>query len=389
MYKEIKKTSSWEDVARAEYGTSEQANNLRRLNNNKEDGGIIVYDNNKINNANLTFNLQPSIFNNINLIINNNHITEYLQVDLTNSIQDIRSAIVYTHRIDNVKIFDYCEISQNNRLFLRGYVKNITPILNANDKHYVIQIKSIAGILLDTTVPLPLEFTNSNLKEIIENVCNTYNIKAVFTGNDNIINYKINNEIETSASARLNESLWGFIARLCNSRGLLAQDTGTNEIKIGTTGSGKSKLSTIYGQNTIISWLPIYNYDNLARYYEIYSQFNSNAKELVTLEQIKLPITKRIMNSEINEGILKNYANWIVGREIGKAVKVQIEFLNDNTEDIDVGNYINIQNEFIGFKEPTDLIVEKITISYPYKTTMILTLPCTYNGITSDRLPLL
>jgi prophage tail gpP-like protein len=386
VYKEINKSSSsWQDIARKEYGTPDKADNLKRLNNGKEDNNIIVYDSQNTNNN------PTNITNKPELIINNKPITEYIQIDLINSIQDIRSAIVYTHRIDDIKVFDHCAISQNNRLFLQGYIKNITPILNANDKHYIIQIKSIVGILLDTAVPLPLEFTNSNLKDIIESVCSVYNIKTIFTNNtNNILNYKINNEIETSASAKLNESLWSFITRLCNARGLLIQDTGTNEIIIGTTDNNKSKLSAIYGQSSIANWMPIYNYDNLARYYEIYSQFNTNAKELVTLEQIKLPITKRIVNNEINEGILKNYANWIAGREIGKAVKAQIEFLNDSdTKDIDIGNYINIQNKLIGFEEPTDLIVEKIIASYPNKTTMILTLPCAYNGTMPTTLPML
>jgi hypothetical protein len=418
MYKEINKTFSWENISRAEYGTSDQANNLKRLNNNKENGDVIVYDkknvnnnsnkqnNNAIkrntNNNSININNSTNTTNKPELIINNKPITEYIQIDLINSIQDIRSAIVYVHRIDNIKVFDYCVINQNNKTFLQGYIKNIIPILNANDKHYVIQIKSIVGILLDTAVPLPLEFTNSNLREIIESICNIYDIKPIFTGND-IINYKINNEIETSASAKINESLWSFITRLCNSRGLLVQDTGTNEIIIGTLGDNnnsnnndnnkqnKSKLSIVYGQSSITNWLPIYNYDNLARYYEVYSQFNTNSKELITLEQIKLPITKRIINNEINEGIIKNYGNWIIGREIGKAVKVQIEFINDNNiKDIDIGNYLSVQNEFIGFKKPTDLIIEKIITSYPYnKTTMILTLPCSYNGTIPTTLPML
>jgi hypothetical protein len=413
MYKEINKTSSWENISRAEYGTSNQANNLKKLNNNKEDGNIIVYNKQNVNNNSNKQNVnnnsnkqnandnsikqKTNTTNNLELIINNKPITEYIQIDLINSIQDIRSAIAYVHRIDDIKVFDYCLINQNNKTFLQGYIKNITPILNANDKHYAIQIKSVAGILLDTVVPLPLEFTNSNLREIIESVCDVYDIKAIFTSGSGVINYKINNEIETSVSAKLNESLWSFITRLCNARGLLVQDTGTNEIIVGTIGDNnnkqnKSKLSIIYGQSSIANWFPIYNYDNLARYYEVYSQFNTNSKELITLEQIKLPITKRIINNEINEGILKNYANWIVCREIGKAVKIQIEFINDNnnTKDVDIGNYINLQNELIGFKEPTDLIIEKIITSYPYnKTTMILTLPCSYNGTMPTTLPML
>jgi prophage tail gpP-like protein len=394
MYKETPKTSSWEDISRKEYGTPLQADNLKRLNNNKEYGNVIVYDDKRnLNNANLTFNPQHSTFNNIELFVNNNPITEYIQIDLLHSIQDIRSAVAYTHRIDDINIFDYCAIIQNNKPFLQGYVKNITPILNANDNHYVIQIKSVVGILLDTAVSLELEFVNSNLREIIENVCNVYNIKVTFTDN-NTINYKINNEIETSASAKLNENIWSFITRLCNSRGLLVRDTGTNEIRIGIIDNTKPKLSIICSQTSVANWLPIYNYDSLARYYEVYSQFNTNSKELVTLEQIKLPITKRIASNEINEGILKNYANWIVGREIGKAVKLQIEFLNNttnnsNANNMNVGDLISVRNNLIGFSEPTDLIVEKIITNYPHRTTMILTLPCAYSGKMPNKLPLL
>ena len=267
----------------------------------------------------------------------------------------------------------------------------------------MVQIKSYAGILIDSVVPFELEYINSNLKEIVNQICSCYNINVEFSSNSNdksIIEYKINNEINNSATARINETCWSFITRLCNSRGLLVRDLGNGTISIGTIGNNatntnsttnnnkttQSKYSFILGNSTITNWLPLYNYDNLARYYEIYSQFNTNSKELIVFEAIKLPITKRIINNEINEGILSNYANWLICREIGKAIKVQIE-INGNLSEINTGDYVNIQNNKIGFKSETQMLIENKIINYPNKTILTLTLPCAYNGTLPDTLP--
>lgn len=408
MYKPILKKTSWENISRAEYGTSSQANNLEKLNNGKNDGEVIVYretnyNNNKNNNGKSSNTTNQDIY----IEINNSEIRQIISIDLIHSITTIKSAILCLHRIDDIKIFDSCNIyygnnKNTNNLFLKGYIRNIIPTLNSENNSYMVQIKSYAGILVDSIVPQELEFINSNLKEIIEQICGVYNIKAEFNNNssnssitdNSIIEYKINNEIDNSSSAKLNETCWSFITRLCNSRGLLVQDNGNGSIYIGSINKNatqNSKYSFILGDSSIYNWLPIYNYDNLARYYEIYSQFNSNSKELITLEAIKLPITKRIINNEINEGILKEYGNWIVCREIGKAIKLQIDINgtlnNKNIKELEVGNTINIQNKLIGFEKETEMLIESKMINYPNKITLILTLPCVYNGVIPERLP--
>jgi len=438
MYKPIFKNTSWENISRAEYGATSQANNLEKLNNKKDNGEVIVYReeynsinnynrNNKNDGNNNTENLNTTNNQDLYIEINNSEIKEFISIELLHSITAIRSAILHLHRIDDIKIFDSCSIyygnntnnknNKNNNLFLKGYIKNIIPTLNSENNSYIIQIKSYAGILVDSVVPQELEFINSNLKEIIEQICSVYNIKVEFDQsnkyNKSIIEYKINNEIDNSASAKLNETAWSFITRLCNSRGLLVQDNGNGTIYIGSINKNintiiekeknlnteinkerntnqSSKYSFILGDSSIYNWLPIYNYDNLARYYEIYSQFNSNSKELITLEAIKLPITKRIINNEINEGILKEYGNWIVCREIGKAIKLQIDIngtLNNSIKELNVGDMINIQNKLIGFEEETEMLIESKIIKYQDKTTLILTLPCAYNGVIPERLP--
>lgn len=405
MYKTISKTTSWEEISRAEYGTTNRANDLKKLNNDYT-GNVIVYKKDKSSNNNA--NNQSS--NDLYLEINNLKIESFIQINLIDSITDIKSAILYLHRIDNIKIFDNCTIILNKtNTFLKGYIKNITPVLNTETIYYMVQIKSYAGILIDSVVPFELEFINSNLKEIVNQICSCYNINVEFSSNSNdtsIIEYTINNEINNSATARINESCWSFITRLCNSRGLLVRDLGNGSISIGTIGSNtnnkstnntenstissnkttQSKYSFILGDSTISNWLPLYNYDNLARYYEIYSQFNTNSKELIVFEPIKLPITKRIINNEINEGIISNYANWLICREIGKAIKVQLE-INGNLSEINTGDYVNIQNNKIGFKSETQMLIENKIINYPNKTILTLTLPCAYNGTLPDTLP--
>ncbi|HSQ98264.1 MAG TPA: hypothetical protein VLL98_06160 [Rickettsiales bacterium] len=389
MYKTISKTTSWEEISRAEYGTTNRANDLKKLNNDYT-GNVVVYKKDKSSSNNV--NNQSS--NDLYLEINNLKIESFIQISLIDSITDIKSVILYLHRIDDIKIFDNCTIILNKtNIFFKGYIKNITPVLNAEKLYYMVQIKSYAGILIDSVVPFELEYINSNLKEIVNQICSCYNINVEFSSNSNdtsIIEYTINNEINNSATARINESCWSFITRLCNSRGLLVRDLGNGTISIGTIGNtdtnNKSKYSFILGDSTISNWLPLYNYDNLARYYEVYSQFNTNSKELIVFEPIKLPITKRIINNEINEGIISNYANWLICREIGKAIKVQLE-INGNLSEINTGDYVNIQNNKIGFKSETQMLIENKIINYPNKTILTLTLPCAYNGILPDTLP--
>jgi len=403
MYKTVSKTTSWEEISRAEYGTTNRANDLKKLNNDY-DGNVIVYKKDKSSSNNANSNTNNKANNDLYLEINNLKIESFIQINLIDSITDIKSAILYLHRIDNIKIFDNCTIILNKtNIFLKGYIKNITSVLNAEKLYYMVQIKSYAGILIDSVVPFELEYINSNLKEIVNQICSCYNINVEFSSNSNdtsIIEYTINNEINNSATARINETCWSFITRLCNSRGLLVRDLGNGTISIGTIGNNitntnnktnnnkttKSKYSFILGNSTISNWLPLYNYDNLARYYEVYSQFNTNSKELIVFESIKLPITKRIINNEINEGIISNYANWLICREIGKAIKVQVE-INGNLQEVNTGDYVNIQNTKIGFKSETQMLLEHKTINYPNKTILTLTLPCAYNGILPDTLP--
>ena len=394
MYKQILKNASWQNISRAEYGITSKANNLEKLNNKKDNGKIIIYKETNYNNKE---KLNAISNQDIYIEINNLEIKEFISIELLHSIITIRSAILYLHRIDSVKIFDNCNIYYSNNLFLKGYIKNIIPVLNSESNSYMVQIKSYAGILVDSVTPQELEFINSNLKEIVEQICDVYNIKTIFNQTNKydktIIEYKINNEINNSASAKLNETAWSFIIRLCNSRGLSVQDLGNGAIYIGPINRNvikNSKYSFILGDTSIYNWLPIYNYDNLARYYEIYSQFNKNSKKLITLEAIELPITKRIINNEINEGILKEYGNWIVCREIGKAIKLQIDIngtSNKSIKELNGGDTINIKNKLIGFEKETEMLIESKTVNYSNKITLILTLPCAYNGVIPEKLP--
>jgi hypothetical protein len=92
VYKEINKTSFWEDISRKEYGISSQAYNLKRLNNNKEDGSVIVYDKQNINNSSNKQNINNNLANTTNkpeLIVNDKPITEYMQIDLFIFLIDI------------------------------------------------------------------------------------------------------------------------------------------------------------------------------------------------------------------------------------------------------------------------------------------------------------
>lgn len=380
MYKTITKAThtSWADISRQLYGTPDQASNLEKLNNNTSSGQIMVQDNTVSNKSDSTLEIR---------LEGDKPLVNVLQIQLLSSLQDIRACIITLQQLNNIKVFDNCTVYYQGEIFLQGIIKNITPVLNGEQQYYVLQVKSLTGLLLDTVVPTPLEYTNSTVQEIIDSITNIYGIQVTYTETV-VLHYQIKNEIDNSASADFNETCWQFITRLCNARGLLVRDTGVG-LGIGQLTSKTSTKSISYPQQTIMDWLPSYNYDHLARHYEFYSQFmEENSSTTMDLKFIKLPITKRILNDDLNSGVLQNYGQWYIGREIGKAVKLQLTFSGNQT--LHIGELVTVQNSLIGLEKPIDFIVERITINYTEQQTIAtLTLPCAYTGILPTTLPLL
>jgi prophage tail gpP-like protein len=305
----------------------------------------------------------------------NNIILQYNTTILfQNSLTDLRSCICTYIDNDNtnINIFDNVIIKKNNKPFLTGIVKAI--VQNGSEK--TLYIKSNNAILKDTCTPLPIEFLNCNLKDIVDRICNYFNLNVIY--NTDITDYKINNEIDVSTSAKLDESAWDFLVRLCILRGLLIRDT-ENGLEIGKLKDKKDYFSFNIGEDSIINYNQVYNYDNLAKNYEVYGQFNGNHKETLTLNFIKQNTTKRIINNEVNSGLLKDFLNWYVCREIGKAVKITLTITSN--KDLNVGDFVSIKDS-----SEKKFIIERIDESINNGIVLTLVLPCAYTGTIPEEI---
>jgi prophage tail gpP-like protein len=299
----------------------------------------------------------------------NNHIIKHCTLTaFQNSLGDLRSCICsLLNDGETINVYDKVEVRRNGKIFLTGVVKAITQ----TGSERTIFVKSFNGILKDTCAPTPIEFANCNLRDIIDKVCNEHNLKVIY--NTDLTAYPIDNGIGISASAGLTENAWDFLVRLCFLRGLLLRDT-EDGLVIGKLRDKKDYHTFTLGQNSITNYNQVHNYDGLARTYEVYGQFNGNHRETLTLPFVKQNTTKRIINNEVNGGLLKDFLRWYVCREIGRAVKVTLTITKN--DDLNIGDFVCVKDN----AEEKKYIIERIDETIQNGIVLTLVLPCAYTG---------
>jgi len=271
-----------------------------------------------------------------------------------------------------------------NGLFLNGNIKNIIPNLNNEASKTQIEIKSSAGILIDSVVPFPLESNNVSLRTIITNVCGCWGIPVSFA-NDSRLDLISKTEIDNSFTAHLTEYAWDYLVRITSAKGMFIQDTG-NGLYIGNILPQKPIISFIEGSAIgVTAWKPKFKTENLARYYEAHTQFPVSASAVAQIP-FDLPITKRVIKKDATEGGIQDFANWSACRAIGDAFKVVLEL--DDSINIVSGNYAVIKSETCGIYEETEMIVENVLHYDPIGMQIQFTLPCAYTGVIPESLPL-
>lgn len=375
MYKIIDKTGqSYDDISRQLYGTPDRAGDLAKINNNT-DGEIIVFDDDSLNadGDGIRVNIDGTIYNKFN------------DAPLYDSINKVRAGIfVFEIAGQNFRIGQNASIYTDIGLFLNGNIKNIIPILDNKVPKVQVEIKSSAGILIDSVVPFPLESHNVSLRTIITNVCNYYGISVSFA-DDSRLDLITKSEIDNSFAAHLQEKAWDYLVRIVSSRGMLLQDTG-NGVYVGIIESQKPVISFIEGQTIgVTSWEPIFNTEDLARYYEAHSQYPVSSVGMAQIP-FNLPITKRVIKEDATDGGMDDYARWFACGAIGDAFKVLLQ-IHDNLK-LSAGDFAFLQSKTCFFEEETEMIIEDIEYVYPVGMLVLLTLPCTYTGIIPDSLPL-
>ncbi len=381
MFKEIikDKTTSWNDISRRIYGTPDKAGDLEKMNNNVSTGGVLapVEDETKETSGDgLRLEKGETVYN------------DFSEFTLLDSLGSIKGAVLifngtnaqYDFKFnESVKIYD-----ENNEPFLSGYVANITPCVDNRITWIQVEIKSNAGVLIETDLPYPLEFINLTLRQILTNIAGYFGVKISFADVPEL-DEVFKNEIETSFTADINEKTFNFMYRLCKSKGLLLTDTGDG-LFVGRLSSEQSeKINFIENECIgVQSIRPIFKTDGLARYYEVNSQYPSSQSATVTIP-FPRPITKRFNSNDYNAENLETVASLIACKEIGEAFK--IEMLLSETKTLKSGDLAILLWESVYIKEETEFIVESIVRKVD-STLMILTLPCAYTGVIPEKLPL-
>lgn len=379
MYKELKKdkSTSWNDISRRVYGTPDKAGDLEKMNNNVTSGGVLAPQEEEE---------KESIGEGLRLEKGEKVFTEFPEYTLIDNLGSIKGAVLIFNddAEHDFKFNESVKLYDDEGLFLKGYVANIQPCMDNRTKWIQVEVKSDAGVLLETDLPYPLEFVNLTLKQILTNIAGYFGIKIEFSDVPELDEI-FKNEIGTSFTAGINEKTFNFMYRLCQSKGLLLTDTGDG-LFVGKLDTEKQeKINFI--ENECLGVLSVksrFYTDGLARYYEVNSQYPKSMSATVTVP-FPRPITKRFNSNDYNADNLAAIAAQIACKEIGEHFKVFI-IINEQKE-LKSGNLTIVQWESAYINEETEFIIESVVKKVDY-TQITLTLPCAYTGQIPEKLPL-
>jgi hypothetical protein len=375
MFKKIDKGDySYDDISRMYYGTAAQAGNLSKINSNT-DGEIIIFSDDEL----------PADGSGINVNIDGYTYDTFYNAFLVRNIKDARCGIfIFEGTPRRFKKGQNASIYINGNNFLNGIVKNIDPVLDNETSCVQVEIKSRAGILIDSVLPFPLEFNGISIKTLFTNVCGYWGIPVEFA-DDIKLDLIPKTEIGNSFAAQMHESAWDFLVRIASSKGLLIRDTG-NGLYVGNLEIEKSKISFIEGQCTgVTSWKPLFHADKLTRYYEAHTQFPESACAVAQIP-LDLPTISRITKPDATQGSIQDFADWAACRAIGEAFKFKITA--DDNFNLQEGDFITFQSPRCYIDEEIQLVIEEIIQLNPVGTEFIFTLPCAYTGKIPESLPL-
>lgn len=379
MYKELKKdkSTSWNDISRRVYGTPDKAGDLEKMNNNVTSGGVLAPQEEEE---------KESTGEGLRLEKGEKVFTEFPEYTLIDNLGSIKGAVLIFNddAEHDFKFNESVKLYDDEGLFLKGYVANIQLCMDNRTKWIQVEVKSDAGVLLETDLPYPLEFVNLTLKQILTNIAGYFGIKIEFSDVPELDEI-FKNEIGTSFTAGINEKTFNFMYRLCQSKGLLLTDTGDG-LFVGKLDTEKQeKINFI--ENECLGVLSVksrFYTDGLARYYEVNSQYPKSMSATVTVP-FPRPITKRFNSNDYNADNLTAIAAQIACKEIGEHFKVFI-IINEQKE-LKSGNLTIVQWESAYINEETEFIIESVVKKVDY-TQITLTLPCAYTGQIPEKLPL-
>ncbi len=383
MYKKVikEKNTSYDDISRQYYGTTEKSGDIAKLNNNIEEGEILI----DVEEINIT----PERNNNlVTLIVENQSYENFSENSLIDGLNSVKGAVFIFNKSDtnySFKIGQNVQIYDSEGLFLNGKIFNTKNISNTKARWSQVEIKSNAGILINSDVPYPLQFSNCSRKEILTEIANYFNVKITFSDEKELDEVFVN-EIGSSYTAGINEKAFYFMLRICKSAGLLITDTGDGLFIGRYKPNTKEKLNLIQNECRGLQEMKWQiTADGLARYYEFNSQFPQTATAKVQIP-VPIPITQRINSNDFNAYDLQSAGERFVCSEIGNHFNL-IAVINENLP-IKSGSFAVVYNPDVNIDEETDFIIKNVIRKHPDKTILTMTLPCAYTFEIPKELPL-
>lgn len=377
MFKKISRGDlDYDNISRRLYGTPDKAGDLAKINNSTS-GDIIVPDNEELpaDGEGVRCNIDGKTFERFN---------STLLLDLLGAV---RGAVLDYEETEETKSFKMGQricLYNDKGLFLKGYIANVYPVSDNKGVMNRIEVKSAAGVLLDTIVPPPRDFLYMSVEAVIQTICDYFGVEVEFS-DDVELGYVTNSDIGNSFSAEENEFCWDFIVRIANARGLIVDDDG-QKLKIGRIKDSEPVMSIIEGSAVgVYNWQASFQTDNLGRYYLVYSQNPVGASAVAEIP-FDLPITKSMEVFDAYDGDLQNNANMFACRSIGEAFKIELD-VNDFLG-LEKGQMVIVQSPSCKIYEETKMIVEEMFEDSVNGNSIVLTLPCAYTGQIPESLPL-
>lgn len=382
MYKVYNKSEgdAYDAIARQAYGTPDKAGDIAKINNNIKSGQVVAFiDSGEVK--------QPEE-KTVCLVVGDENYTDFPEFTLIDGLASARGAVFIYNKTDvdyNFKIGDDACVFDEQGLFLKGYIANVTNAVNRSAKWSQVEIKSHAGVMVDSDMPYPQEFTSLSIKSILSDIAGAYSQNIEFSS-ELELEEVFENEIGTSFASENTESAWGFMARLCRSRGLLLTDTG-NGLFVGRfKANTEEKLNLIDGECLGVQEMKfVARGDGLARYYEINSQYPETATATVSIP-FPIPIIKRFNSNDYNAKDLESVGARLACVKIGQHFKLLV-ILSENKQ-LRSGSFAVVKNKKLKIFEETDFVIEKVERKHPDTTILVMTLPCAYTYEIPKELPL-
>lgn len=384
MYKVFQKSESdsWDDISRQAYGTPEKGGDIAKLNNNIKSGNVLVLEESETDSENI------EISGEVYLTHGEVNYNDFSESSLFDGLEAIRGACFIFNEANaeyNFSFNDSVTVIEEEGLFLKGRIANIKPNLTKSANWTQIEVKSHAGVLAETVMPNPFEFSNRSIRGVLEQIAGYYNQKIEFS-NEAELDEVFTNEIGTSFTAEPDEKVWEFMRRICRSRGLLLTDTGDGLFIGRYNPNSEEKLNLIDGECLGLEEIRAeFITVGLGRYYELNSQYPSSDTATVQIP-FPVPVTKRFDSNDYNALDLISTAQRIACKEIGEHFKIYA-LLSENLL-LKSGDFAVVKNSKIKIYEETDFVVESIERRHPDSTLLTLVLPCAYTYEIPEELPL-